>query len=91
MEPLPPNTMLLLGTRAGFDEEPTTTRLLAGVSASPIVKLIGPVEVPVGMLRSAISEITGAELFGELTVSVNVLLALSKPSLTIIVRLTVPY
>ena len=45
LEPLPPKTMLPLGTREGLDEEPITSRLEAAVSASPMVKEIGPVEV----------------------------------------------
>ena len=41
----PPKVMLLLGAKARLDDEALTTRLLAGISGSPTVKLIGPVEV----------------------------------------------
>jgi len=44
-DPLPAKVMLLLGTSTESEDEPVTTRLEASVSASPITKLIGPVEV----------------------------------------------
>ena len=43
--PLPPNTMLFVGTSARFDEFALNVRLPTGVFTSPIVKLNGPVEV----------------------------------------------
>jgi hypothetical protein len=41
LAPLPPRTMLLLGTRVGLEESPESVRLAAGVSESPMVKLRG--------------------------------------------------
>src|SRR5438067_13544393 len=51
--PLPPNTILALGTNAGFEDRPETTRLAAGVSASPTVKAMGGVGVLAGVVWSA--------------------------------------
>ena len=43
---LPPNTMFPFGTNVVLFELPLTVRLLALVSMSPTVKLIGPTAVP---------------------------------------------
>ena len=40
--PLPPNVMLLIGTRLAFEDKAVRVKLPAGVSTSPIVKAIGP-------------------------------------------------
>src|SRR6266568_9350721 len=60
--PLPPNTMLALGTRTGFEEAPVTTKFAAAVAGSPTVKGSGPVEVSSLIARSARADITGSEL-----------------------------
>src|SRR2546430_4279941 len=44
--PEPPNTMPVLGTSVGLDDEPLSTRLGRAVSTSPTVKLIGPADPP---------------------------------------------
>src|SRR5262249_2067228 len=43
LAPLPPSTMLALGTSVGFDEIPVTESDAAGVSRSPTVKPSAPV------------------------------------------------
>src|SRR5262245_29361744 len=43
--PLPPNTTLAVGTNVVLDGVPVTVRLLAAVSASPIVNANAPVAV----------------------------------------------
>ena len=43
--PEPPKTILLLGTKVGLEDDLDRTRLVAGVSASPITKGIGGVAV----------------------------------------------
>src|SRR5213078_4033774 len=50
LAPLPPKTMLALGTNVGLDEFPLSVRLLNGVSISPTVKLIGPVVLPAAIV-----------------------------------------
>ncbi len=44
-EPLPPKLILLVGTRAGFEELADMMRFVTGVSASPIVKGMAAVAV----------------------------------------------
>ena len=44
--PEPPNTIPVLGTSVGLDDDPVRTRLEAAVSMSPIVKLTGPADPP---------------------------------------------
>ena len=66
--PLPPNTMLALGTSAVFDDEPLTVRLPAAVCASLTVNATAPVASSL-MVRSAMSEIVGG-VFDGVTVSV---------------------
>ena len=90
LEPLPPKTILPFGTSPGFEDVPLTTRLEAGLSASPTVKLIGPVEVSSAVVWSGMSEITGGELFTGLTVRWNEVLPVSEPSLTLTVTVAVP-
>ena len=48
--PLPPKTTFSLGTNAGLEEFALKARLATGVSASPMVKLSGPVEPSTGMV-----------------------------------------
>src|SRR5439155_8054216 len=59
LDPLPPKLRLLSGKRAGLDEEPETRRLSALVSASPIVKGIGPVDEFSVIVWSGILEMEG--------------------------------
>src|SRR6266545_4749724 len=54
LAPLPPKTMLPLGTNKVLPELPLTVRLPAAVSTSPTVKLNGPVATPIGVVWSAI-------------------------------------
>ena len=48
--------------RAGFEELPTSVRLAAGVSASPIKKLIGTVKTSSAVLWSGMLEMVGSAL-----------------------------
>src|SRR3989442_10137918 len=89
LDPIPAKTILLLGTSAGLDEAPLSTRLAASVSRSPTVKLIGPVELSCGMLWSEMFEIVGGSFRG-VTVSVNVLVAVKARSLTTTEMLALP-
>src|SRR5437867_1674336 len=59
LAPEPPKTMLALGTNAGLEEAPETTRLPAEVCASPTVKATGAVAVFWLIDRSAMLEIVG--------------------------------
>src|SRR2546423_13206783 len=83
LDPLPPKTMLLTGTRVGLDDEPLSARVLAADSASPMVKLIGPVEVSSAVVWSGMSEITGGELLAGVTVRTKLSLAVNEPSPTV--------
>src|SRR5439155_465059 len=74
----------------GLEEVPLTVRLEAGVSASPMVKPIGPVDVPCTMVLFGMSDMTGGELPDDLTVRTNVVLDASEPSLTLTVTVAVP-
>src|SRR5256885_17039041 len=59
LAPEPPNTMLAFGTSVGLEEEPLTTKLSGGVSASLTVKAIGPVAPPSGTNWSGMLEMVG--------------------------------
>jgi hypothetical protein len=48
--PLPPNTMLFVGTSDGFDEARPRVRLPSGVSGSPMTKGIAAVGVLVTVI-----------------------------------------
>ena len=63
-EPVPPKTMFVSATTFVFDERTVNTRLLALVSASPMVNgITGPgTFVPGAMAMSAIGEIVGRAL-----------------------------
>src|SRR5439155_14351045 len=89
LEPLPPKRILPFGTSPGLEEVPLTVRLEAGLSASPTVKLIGPVEVSWLIVLSGIFEIVGASFTG-VTVNTNVSLLLRAPSLTVTVMVALP-
>src|SRR5467141_3163815 len=60
--PLPPNTILALGTNAGLDDWPETTRLAAGVSTSLTVNPMGGVGVLAGVVWSATALMLGGML-----------------------------
>src|SRR3954453_21609459 len=60
LEPLPPNTMFATGTRFVFEEEAVNTSESAGILASPIVKLMGPVELLLLTTTSGMGEMVGA-------------------------------
>ena len=86
---LPPSTTFAVGTRVVFDEVRVTVRLPAAVSASPMVKAIAPVLESSLIVRFEMLEIVGAE-FTALTVTTNVSLAVSEPSLTVTVIVAEP-
>src|SRR5678815_1909735 len=87
--PLPPNTMLFVGTSAGFDEPPLTVSEVAGVSKSPTVKPSAGVEVSSLTIWSATPVTVGASFTG-LTVSTKFVLVLFVTSFTIKVIVAVP-
>ena len=62
LEPLPPKTMFALGTRLVFDEEPVRSNESSGMTGSLTVKLIGPVELLLLTVTSAIGEIPGGAM-----------------------------
>src|SRR5207247_5223271 len=62
----------------------------AGVYASPMVKLIGPVDVSSAVVWSGMSEMTGGELLAGVTVRTKLSLAVSEPSLTVAVIVAEP-
>ncbi len=72
-----------------FDEARVTVRLAGAVSASPIVKAIGPVDVSSFVVRSAMSTIVGTS-FTAVIVNTNVSVAVLNPSLTVTVIVAVP-
>src|SRR6266567_8403832 len=80
LEPLPPYVKLLLSTRAGLEELAEKAREPAGVSTSPMVKLIGPVEVSSLMTRLPVVEMLG-KVFTKFTVTVKVWVKVSSPPL----------
>ncbi len=73
LAPLPPKTMLALGTSVVLDELPVTSRSAAAVSTSPTVKGMAAVAVSSAVVWSATSEIVGASLTA-VTVMVTVAL-----------------
>src|SRR6266403_610993 len=56
---LPPKTMLLVGTRLAFEDAAERMSAEEGVSASPIIKAIGPVGVFSSVLWGAMAEMVG--------------------------------
>ncbi len=70
-------------------EAPVSVRLAAAVSTSPTVKPIAPVAAFWRMAWSTMFEIVGTS-FTAVTVSRNVSLAVSVPSLTVTVIVAVP-
>ena len=89
--PLPPNTILPVGTKVVFPDTAESARLDAAVSGSLIVKEMGPAAWFSSTVWSAMEEIVGGE-FGAAccTVKVKLELALLVPSLTEIVICAVP-
>ena len=59
---LPPKSMPAVEIRAGFEEAPVKLKLAAGVSASPIRKLIGAVKTSSAVLWSGMLEMVGSAL-----------------------------
>src|SRR2546425_500611 len=70
-DPLPPKTMLLVGTSVGLDDPLLNVRLPIGVSASPTVNGIAPVAVSTVVNWSAISLIVGAAPVADTVVTVK--------------------
>ena len=62
LDPLPPNTILAVGTKFWFEEVPAKTNESAGTMGSDTVKLIGPVEVLAFTVTSAIAEMLGGTM-----------------------------
>lgn len=90
VDPDPPNTMLLLGTREVFDEVPDTIKSPASVSVSSTVNGIAPVAISSLVLLLVIFEIEGKS-FTDITVRTNVSLAeLLSPSVTVTVMVVEP-
>src|SRR6187551_3846029 len=84
----PPKVMLAFGTNVTFDEVPETVNPVGCVSASPIVKAIGPAGVFSFVDCGAIAVMVGAVL--ALTVNTKFVEAVSVPSLTVTVIVEVP-
>ena len=89
-DPDPPKTMLALGTREVFDEDPETAKLPAGVSLSPIVNGIAGVGVSSLVLVSVISDIVGRSLTPVTVRSNESLTDPPFPSVTVTVMVAVP-
>ena len=60
LEPLPPNTIFVPGTRLVFEELAVSTSDSTGTLTSPIVKLMGPVELLLLTVISGMGEMDGA-------------------------------
>ena len=93
LEPVPAMLMFPLGSNAGLDEDPVTSKLVAALSTSPTVKGIGPSCVFATVTWFANCEMTGAS-FTALTVTVKfwlTTLLLGWPSLTVTVIVLVPF
>ena len=91
LAPLPLKTMLAVGTSVVFDEPAETVRFATGVSASPTVNAIAPVETPVVTARLAMLLIVGAVFAPTVfTVNKNVSVAVNVPSLTVTVMVALP-
>src|SRR5437899_9822562 len=89
LAPLPPNTMLPLGTSVVLDEAPLRVRLATGVSTSSTVKLIGPAATPLAVAWLGIVVIVGGSLTA-LTVNWKLVLVVAAPSLTVSVIVATP-
>ena len=88
--PEPLRSRLAVGINDGFDELAETTRLDAGVSTSPIMKVTVSPFVSSFTIWSAMSEMTGGSLTG-FTASTNTRLALLLfVSVTVIVMVALP-
>jgi hypothetical protein len=66
--PEPPKTIFATGTRLVFDELAVMTKLVAAVSASPIVKAKAEVELFALMVWSVTSLMVGGVFGGAITV-----------------------
>src|SRR4029077_3902898 len=80
-EPVPPNTMALVGTSAGLDEARVRVRLAGAVSMSPTVNASAAVAVSWLMVWSAMLPIVGGSL-AALTVIVKEVELEAAPSET---------
>lgn len=89
LAPVPPNTTLAGGTKAGLLEVAESASTLTSLSTSPTEKGIAPVEASSLMVRSVRSPSVGRS-FTERTVSTKLSCARSVPSVTITVRVAVP-
>ena len=90
LDPLPPSTMLAVGTSVVFDELPATVREAAGVSTSPTVTLKTGSAVSSFVVLSAVSEIVGVSL-ATFTVSTKLSAAVAPlPSVTVKVIVDAP-
>src|SRR5258708_1746946 len=87
--PLPPKTILALGSKVRSDDVALTLRLAAGGSVSVTVNGIGEVDKFLLIVWSRIAEMIGGSLTA-FTVSTKLLLAVSVPSLTVIEMVAVP-
>ena len=90
LAPLPPKTMLPLGTSDVMEEFPLTVSAAVGVSTSERLKAIGPVPVSSSTARSPKAEMTGGSFTG-LTVRMKDLRVSLVPSLTVSVTVTEPW
>ena len=90
--PLPPNTILALGTKVVLLLLTLRVSEDAAVCESPTVKAIAPVLPPWLIVCAAMSEIVGAVFTEgeEFTIITKLSLLLSEPSLTFTVIVTVP-
>src|ERR1043166_1164622 len=88
--PVPPNVMLVSGTKVRSEETADRVRLAGGVSKSFTTKGIGAVAVSWGVVWSAMAEMVGGSFTG-VTVRRKERVALVRPSLTVSVILFVPF
>src|SRR5437867_8517526 len=91
LEPVPPNRILPFGMREGFEEAPDTMRLLAGVSTSPMMKLIGPSATSSLVTWSVIKLMIGVSLTGLMVRRKSLLTEAPSESVTIRVIVTEPF
>lgn len=90
LAPLPPKTMLAVGTRVVFPLAPETVRIPAAVSMSPMVNGNAPVEAGSTTDWFARADMVGGS-FTALTVNVNTVLTELVPSLTEMVTVETPF
>jgi hypothetical protein len=86
--PLPPSTMLVLGTKVGFEGEPVTVKLVAEAPVWPTVKDKGPQLALALMVWLATAVIVGGG--SALTVKEKLVELQSVPAHTVRVMVAVP-